>query len=104
MIAKSRRKLYSADSLGREKYSSFKQQYEQIMPDPLQYHPSVCCFYTKYAASHLFNILEEDTGVQDVDIFSYKGNLYTMFLFFFTLQIPFFHFIAILLLSIKSYQ
>ena len=42
MIANSGQKLYFADSLGRKKYSFFKQQYEQMMPEPLQSHPSVC--------------------------------------------------------------
>ena len=37
MIANSRQKMYFADSPGRKKYSFLKQQYEQMMPDPL--HP-----------------------------------------------------------------
>ena len=44
MIANSRQKLYFADSLGRKKYSFLKQHYEQMMPEPLQSHPSVCGF------------------------------------------------------------
>ena len=54
MIANSRQKLYFADSLGRKKYSFRKQHYEQIMPEPLQSHPSVCGSYKIYAAFHLF--------------------------------------------------
>ena len=54
MIANSRQKLYFADSLGRKKYSILKQQYEQMIPEPLQSHPSVCGFYTINVASHLF--------------------------------------------------
>ena len=54
MIANSGQKLYFADSLGRKKYSFLKQQYEQMMPEPLQSHPSVCRFYTIYAAFRLF--------------------------------------------------
>ena len=46
MIANSCQKLYFADSLGRKKYSFLKQQYEQMMPEPLQIHPCVCGFYT----------------------------------------------------------
>ena len=54
MIANSCENLYFADSLGRKKYSFLKQQYEQMMPEPLQSHPRVCGFYTIYAAFHLF--------------------------------------------------
>ena len=42
MIANSRQKLCFADSLGSKKYSFLKQHYEQMMPEPLQSHPSVC--------------------------------------------------------------
>ena len=52
MIANSRHKLYFADSLGRPNF--LKHQYNQMMPEPLQYHPSVCGFYAIYAAFHLF--------------------------------------------------
>ena len=44
--ANSCQNLYFADSLGRKKSSFLKQQYEQMMPEPLQSHPSVCGFYT----------------------------------------------------------
>ena len=54
MIVNSRQKMYFADSLGHKKYSFLKQQYEQMMPDPLQSHLSNCGFYTLYAAFHLF--------------------------------------------------
>ena len=75
MIANSRQKLYSADSLGRKKYSFLKQQYEQMMPEPLQSHPSVCGFYTIYAAFHLFKFRQEEiTGVHDVNVLSFIGN------------------------------
>ena len=75
MIAKSRKKLYFADSLGRKTYSFFKQQYEQMMPEPLQSHPSVCSFYTIYAAFHLFKFGQEKiTGVHDVNALSFKNN------------------------------
>ena len=75
MIAKFRHELYFADSLGRKKYSFLKQQYEQMMPDPLQSHPSVCGFYTKYAAFHFFKIRQEEiTGVHDVNVLSFIRN------------------------------
>ena len=75
MIANFRQKLYFADSLGRRKYSFFKQQYEQIMPEPLQSHPSVCGFYTIYAAFHLFKVRQEEiTGVYDVNVLSFISN------------------------------
>ena len=72
MIANSCQNLYFADSLGREKYSFFKQHYEQMMPEPLQSHPSVCGFYTIYAAFHLFKFRQEEiTGVHDVNVLSF---------------------------------
>ena len=72
MIAKCRQILFFADSLGRKKHSFLKQHYEQMMPELLQSHPSVCGFFTIYAAFHLFKIqLEEITGVQDVNVLSF---------------------------------
>ena len=69
MIANSRQKLYFADSLGRKKYSFLKQHYEQMMPEPLQSHPSVCYFYTIFADFHLFKFRQEEiTGVQHVSL------------------------------------
>ena len=47
MIANFCQKLSFTDSLGRIKYSFLKQQYEQMMPEELQSHPSVCGF-TRY--------------------------------------------------------
>ena len=75
-IANSRQKLFLfADSLGRKKYSFLKQQYEQMMPEPLQSHPSVCGFYTIYAAFHLFKFRQEEiTGVHDVIVLSFISN------------------------------
>ena len=81
MIANSRQKLYFADSLGRKKYSFLKQQYEQMMPEPLPSHPSVCGFYTIYAAFHLFIFRQEETtGVHDVNVLSFISN-YMQFLY-----------------------
>ena len=75
MIANSRQKLYFADSLGRKRYSFLKQQYEQMMPEPLQSHPRVCGFYTMYAAFHLFKFQQEEiTGVHDVNVLSLVSN------------------------------
>ena len=72
MVANSRQKLYFADSLGRKKYSFLKQQYEQMMPELLQSHPSVCGFYTMYAAFHLFKFRQEEiTEVHDVNVLSF---------------------------------
>ena len=74
-IANSRQKLYFADSLGHEKYSFLKQQYEQMMPETLQSHPSVCGFYTIYAAFHLFKFRQAGiTGVHDVNVLSFISN------------------------------
>ena len=74
-IANSSQKLYFANSLGRKKYSFLNQQYEQLMPDPLQSHSSVCGFYTIYAAFHLFNFRQEKiTTVHDVNVLSFISN------------------------------
>ena len=55
MIANFRHELFFADSLGCKGYSFLNNQhYKQMMPAPLQSHPSVCGFYTIYAAFHLF--------------------------------------------------
>ena len=75
MIGNSRQILYFADSRGHKKYSCLKQHYEQMMPDPLQSHPSVCAFYTIYAAFHLFKFRQEEiTGVHDVNVLSFISN------------------------------
>ena len=60
IIANFRHELYFADSLGRKKYSFPKQHYKQMMPAPLQSHPSGCGFYTIYAAFHLFKFRQEE--------------------------------------------
>ena len=75
MIANSRLRFYFADSFGSDKHSFLKQQYEQMMPKPLQSHPSVCGFYTIYAAFHLFKFRQEGiTGVLDVNVLSFISN------------------------------
>ena len=74
-IANSCQILYFADSLGRKKYSLLKQQSEQMVPEPLQSHPSVCGFYTIYAVFHLFKFRQEEiTGVHDVNVLSFISN------------------------------
>ena len=61
MIANFRHELYFAGSLEFEGYSFFNNQhYKQMMPAPLQSHPSVCGFYKIYAAFHLFKFREEE--------------------------------------------
>ena len=75
MIANFRQELYFADSLGRKGYSFLKQHYKQMIPAPLQSHPSVCCFFTIYAAFHLFKFQQkENTGVHDVNVLSFISN------------------------------
>ena len=67
--------LYFANSLGRKMYSFLKQQYEQMMPKPLQSPSSVCRFYTIYAAFHLFKFRQEEiTGGRDVNVLSLITN------------------------------
>ena len=76
MIASSRQILHFAGSLCRKKYSFLKQQYEQMIPEPLQSHPIVCGFYTIYAAFHLFKFQQEvNIGVHDVILLSFISNL-----------------------------
>ena len=75
MIANCRHKLCFTDSLGRRKYSFLKQQFEQIMIEPLQYQPGVCGFYTIYAIFHLFKFRQEETTeVHDVNVLSFISN------------------------------
>ena len=72
MIAIFRHQLYFADSLGCEGYSFLKQHCKQRMLASLQSHPSVCGFYAKYAAFHLFKSRQEEiTGVHDVNVLSF---------------------------------
>ena len=82
MIANSRQILYFADSLGSKKCSFVKQQFEHMMQETLQSHPGVCCFYTIYAAFHLFKFpLEEITGIHDVSVLSVISNYIKVFNF-----------------------
>ena len=47
MIANFRHEFYFADSLGRKENSFLKQHYKQMMPAPLQSHPTFAVF-TRY--------------------------------------------------------
>ena len=59
-------KLYFADSFGRPSF--LKQHYAQMTSEPLEFHRSVCSFYTIFVAFHLFNFRQEiNTGVDDVN-------------------------------------
>ena len=82
MIANFRHELYFADSLGRKGYSFLNNQhYKQMMPAPLQSHPSVCGFYRIDAVFHLFKFQREEiTGDHDVNILSFISNF--MYFFF----------------------
>ena len=73
MIANFRNELYFADSLCRPSF--LKQHYKQMMPTPLQSHPSVCGSYTVYAAFHLFKFQQKEIkGVHDVNVLSFISN------------------------------
>ena len=76
MIANFRHEIYLAHPLGCKGYSFPKDQhYKQMMPTPLQSHPSVCGFYTLFAAFHLFKFRQEEiTGVHDVNVLSFISN------------------------------
>ena len=75
MIANFQHELYFADSLVCKGYSFPKQHYKQMLPAPLQSHPSLCGFYTIYEAFHLFKFQQEEiTGVHDVNVLSFIGN------------------------------
>ena len=73
MIANFQPELYFADSLGCKGCSFLNNQnYKQMMPAPLQSHPSVCGFYTIYAAFHLFKFQQKEiTGFHDVNVLSF---------------------------------
>ena len=75
MIGNFGQKMCFADSFDRKRYSFLKQHYEQMISEPLQSHPSVCGFYTIYAALHLFKFPQEEiTGIHDVNVLSFISN------------------------------
>ena len=74
MIANFHHGLSFADSLGSSinNYPFLKQNYSQMVRTRLQNHPSVCGFYTIYAAFHLFKLEQaEITSVHDVNVLSF---------------------------------
>ena len=75
IMANSRQKLYFADSFVCKGYiflNNNNLHYKQMMSAPLQSHPSVCGFFTTYAAFHLFKFRQgEITGVHDVNVLSF---------------------------------
>ena len=73
IIANLWQELNFADFLGCKGYSFLNNQhYKQMMPAPLQSHPSVCGFYTIYAAFQFFKFRQEEiTGVHDVNVLSF---------------------------------
>ena len=76
MIETSCHFLYSLDSFGHGGYSFLKQQYVEMVPEPLQSHSSVCGFSTITAAFHLFRFRQkETTGSHDVNGLSFLSNL-----------------------------
>ena len=82
MIANTRQRFFFADFLGRKKYTFLKQQYEPMMPEPLQSRPSACGFYTIFAAFLLFKSRQEEiTGVHDVNVLSFISNYMSFFNF-----------------------
>ena len=75
MIENFRHELYFAESLECKWYSFLQQHYKQMMPAPLQSHPSVCGFYTINAAFHPFKFRQEKiTEVHDVNVLSFISN------------------------------
>ena len=72
MIAKFHNQLFFADSLAPQNYSFLGKHYQQLIPQPLQVHPSVGGLYTLYAALHLLKFgQKETTGVHDVNVLSF---------------------------------
>ena len=77
LIAKFHHELYFADSPGLSNlnYPFLKQKYSQLFRTRLQGHPSVCGFFTIYAAFLSFKFQQEEkTGVHDVNVLSNISN------------------------------
>ena len=77
MIAKFHHEMYIIDSVGVSinNYPFLKQNYNQMVRTRLQDHPSVCGFYTTYAAFHLFKFQQEEIiGVHDVNVLFFISN------------------------------
>ena len=100
MITKFHHELFFANSIGlsNNNYPFLKQNYSQMVRTRLQDHPSVCGFYTNYAAFDLFKFQQEEiTGVHDVNVLSFistfmymitsyleRCNLYKVFVHLYT--------------------
>ena len=75
MISNSRQVFNIADILGHKEYSFLKQQYGQMMPEPLQSHPSVRRCYTIYSAFHFFKLRQDEiTRIHHLNVLSFKSN------------------------------
>ena len=77
MIVTFHHELYFAISLGLSinNYPFLTQNYNQMVRTRPQDRPSVCGFYTIYAAFHLLKFQrEEATGVHDVNVLSFISN------------------------------
>ena len=77
MIAKIHHELFFADSLGLSinNYAFLKQNYSQVVQTRLQERPSVCGFYTVYAAFHLFKFQQQEVIlVHDVNVLFFISN------------------------------
>ena len=77
MIAKFHHEMYFADFLGLSinNYPSLWQNNNQMVRTSLQKRPTVCGFYTIYAAFRLFTFQQEETtGVCVVEVLSFKSN------------------------------
>ena len=82
VVANFRHKIFF-QILCRQTCSFLKQQYKQMMPEPLQSEPSVWDFYTKHRVFHLFMFWQEETtGVHDVNVLWFIGNYMSQFILF----------------------
>ena len=60
ITAKFRYEFYFAEFFGREYYSFFKKDYIVLIPEGLQFYPSVCRFHAKYVA--FFSSISDNVG------------------------------------------
>ena len=74
MIAKFHHELYFGGSLclSLNNYTFLKQHYSQMVRTRRQDHPSMCGFYTIFAAFQFFKFKQEEiTGVHDANVLSF---------------------------------
>ena len=79
MSAKFHHELFFVDSLGLSinNYPFLKQNYSQMVRTTLQDRPSVCGFYTIYAAFRLFRFQQEEiSGNHGVNELSFVINFF----------------------------